>query len=238
MNDLERNYVASSDDARAARRADAFRVSDVVESYDRGASGLVREYERLSFEDVHPKVLDLVPESTGRVLDVGAGSGRDAAWFAARGHEVVAVEPSAAMRDAARARHDSPRIRWIEDRLPALEEVRRSRLSFDLVWLSAVWMHVPRSDRSRCFGRLASVVRPGGGMMLSLRHGTPPPGRPMEPATAAEIETFARRYGFRTVRVEKHSDAAGRPDVHWEIVWLQLPGGSGESRSDRGERRR
>ena len=56
---------------------------------------LVPEYERLSFEEIRAPVLDLLPECDACILDVGAGIGRDAAWFAANGHNVVAVEPSA-----------------------------------------------------------------------------------------------------------------------------------------------
>ena len=53
-------------------------------SYDVGASTIVPELERFSFEEIHAPVLDLLPESAGCVLDVGADSGRDAAWFAAK----------------------------------------------------------------------------------------------------------------------------------------------------------
>ena len=86
-------------------RQDAFGVRDVVASYDVGAPALVPEYESLSFEDIHAAVLDLLPDSAGCILDVGAGTGRDAAWFAANGHNVVAVEPSARFRAAANSTH-------------------------------------------------------------------------------------------------------------------------------------
>jgi SAM-dependent methyltransferase len=77
------------------------------------------------------------------VLDVGAGSGRDAAWFAANGYDVVAVEPSDAMLAHARKLHPSSRIHWVSDSLPDLANVRRLGLSFNLILLSAVWMHIP-----------------------------------------------------------------------------------------------
>ena len=179
--------------------------------------------KRLSFEKIHAPVLDLVPESAGCVLDVGAGSGRDAAWFAAKGHRVVAVEPSAELRAAGKERHGSPDIRWMDDALPALDKVLRSKLTFDLIWLSAVWMHVPPSTRARAFRKLVSVMSPGGSMMLSLRHGPPPPGRPMAPATAAEVEVLARRHGLQTILSESHADAAGRIGIWWVVVWLRLP---------------
>ena len=204
-------------------RQDAFGVRDVVASYDVGAPALVPEYENLSFEEIHASVLDLLPESTGCILDVGAGTGRDAAWFAANGHNVVAVEPSAQFRAAGQERHRSPDIRWMNDTLPALEKVLRSKLTFDLVWVSAVWMHVPRSVRARAFRKLVSVMSPGASMMFSLRQGPSPLDRPMEPATAVEVEELARRHGLQTVRRARSPDAAGRTEISWEVIWLRLP---------------
>jgi SAM-dependent methyltransferase len=58
-------------------------------------------------------LLDLIPQTPGTVLDVGAGSGRDAAWFALQGHDVVAVEPSNSMRAEAQRLHVDPRVQWI-----------------------------------------------------------------------------------------------------------------------------
>ena len=204
-------------------RQDTFEVHDVVASYDVGAPALVPEYESLSFEEIHTPILDLLPECAGCILDVGAGTGRDAAWFAANGHNVVAVEPSAQLRAAGQKRHQSPDIRWINDTLPALEKVLRSKLTFDLIWVSAVWIHVPRSVRARAFRKLVSVMSPGASMMFSLRQGPPPLDRPMEPATAAEVEELARRHGLQTIRREWIPDAAGRTEVSWEVIWLRLP---------------
>ena len=114
----------------------------------------------------------LLPQSSASVLDIGAGSGRDAAWLAANGHDVIAVEPSAPMRAAAASLHDNPAINWIDDRLPALGAVSRSGLSFDLILLSAVWMHVPESDRPRAFRKMINLLRPGGLMAITLRLGS------------------------------------------------------------------
>ena len=200
-----------------------FEVRDVVAAYNLAAPNLLAEYERPSFESVHAAVLDLLPESAGSVLDVGAGSGRDAAWFAARGHNVVAVEPSTAMRETAKARHRSPRIRWIDDSLPALNRVLRSKCSFDLVWLSAIWQHLPRSKRARSFRKLVSTLSPGGSMMVSLRRGPPPLGRPTHPATTDDIEKLARRHGLQTIRIRQHKDVNERKGVSWQTIWLQLP---------------
>lgn len=63
---------------------------------------LLDRYETVSAPDLHGPVADLLPAAPSQVLDVGAGSGRDAAWLAKMGHEVLAVEPSATFREAGR----------------------------------------------------------------------------------------------------------------------------------------
>ena len=40
-----------------------------------------------------------------RVLDVGCGDGRDSAWLAGLGHDVVAFDPSSEMIERARSQH-------------------------------------------------------------------------------------------------------------------------------------
>ena len=213
----------SSGNISATARSASFGVSDVVTAYDDSAPQLFDGYERIPFDSVHRQVADLLPESSSNVLDVGAGSGRDAAWFAEQGHRVVAVEPSSGMREAGNARHKSSKIRWLDDRLPALDKLLRTKSSFDLVWVSAVWHHLPACQRHRAFRKLVSVLSPGGSMMISLRQGPPAPGRPMSPATSAELERLARRHGLQVIRVTKSNDASGRKGVSWEVVWLQLP---------------
>ena len=200
-----------------------FTVRDVVASYNTNAPTLAPQYEDLPFEQVHASVLDLLPDAGACILDMGAGTGRDAAWFAANGYSVVAAEPATEMRNTAKALHRSPDIRWMDDALPAAEKVLRSKLTFDLIWLSAVWMHVPPGARAQAFRKLVSVMSPGGSMMLTLRQGPPPAERPMEPATAADVEALARRHGLQTVRSEGVPDFLGRDGIAWEVIWLRLP---------------
>jgi SAM-dependent methyltransferase len=213
-----------SPDARAEVKSGTLpAMSDPIAAYDRQGSELAELYESLSFEDCHRDALDVVPERPGLVLDVGAGSGRDAAWFAGSGWDVVAVEPAEGMRREGQQRHPQALIRWLSDRLPGLEAVHRLGLLFDLVWLSAVWMHVPPRDRQRAFRKLATLLKPGGRLIITLRHGPPPADRPMHETSAAELERLGLDFGLITLRVREQPDQLGRSDVSWTAVCLQLP---------------
>jgi protein-L-isoaspartate O-methyltransferase len=196
---------------------------DTIAAYDADAAALAARYESVAAPQVHAGLADLVPRGPGLALDVGAGSGRDAAWLAQLGHEVVAVEPAAALRAQGKRYHPIASIRWVDDRLPDLAAVHRLGLAFDLVLLSAVWMHVPPPARPRAFRKLVTLLKPGGVLLMSLRRGSPAPDRPMWPAPAGEVEALARQHGLMVVRSLEQPDALGRPDVSWTALCLRLP---------------
>ncbi len=79
--------------------------SDAIAWYDANAASAAARFEAYEPADLHGWLLNLLPQAPAVIMDVGAGSGRDAAWLARLGHEVLAVEPSAAMRAEARRMH-------------------------------------------------------------------------------------------------------------------------------------
>ncbi|MEV4924792.1 class I SAM-dependent methyltransferase [Streptomyces roseoverticillatus] len=117
--------------------------------YDEAAEALVEQYESVTFDEVHREVLHLFPSEPSSVLDIGAGSGRDAAALVAREHRVVAVEPSAEMRALGRRLHADQDIAWADDALPELPRLSAQQLRFDLILLTAVWMHLDEQQRSQ-----------------------------------------------------------------------------------------
>lgn len=194
-----------------------------IPHYDQHAARLVSQYESLSFEEVHALLLDLLPPPGATVLDIGAGSGRDAAWFAAQGYDVVAVEPSEGMLAHARRLHPSSRIHWLSDSLPDLAKVGRLGLSFDLILLSAVWMHIPPAARQRSLRKLATLLAPKGRIAISLRCGAPDTEREMHEVSLQELSNLALQFGLRVVRTTDSQDRLGRSAVSWTNVVLGLP---------------
>jgi hypothetical protein len=139
------------------------------------------------------------------------------------GYDVVAVEPSNAMRTRARELHPSTRISWIDDSLPELVQVRRLGLSFDLILLSAVWMHLPPSTRERALRKIAALLAPNGRIAISLRIGEPDGEREMYAVSLHELSNFAQQLGLRLVSTTDSADKLGRDSVTWTTVVLGLP---------------
>lgn len=199
-------------------------MSDPVDAYDAKAADLATRYESWPAEEVHSGFVKVLADGNGRMaLDVGAGSGRDAAWLASKGFGVVAVEPSASMRREAQARHPEANIRWIDDRLPELARVLELAIAFDRILLSAVWMHVPPDLRARAFERLVALLKPGGILLMTLRNGPDDQGRIMWSTSVEEIAQLAIRHGIDRFESRPSDDRFSRPGVSWTNVCLRRP---------------
>ena len=202
--------------------------SDVMagtEGYAEEAPALLVRYEGIVFADLHRDLAHLFPARPSRVLDIGSGTGRDAAGLAALGHRVTAVEPTAALREAATRLHPSPAIEWIDDGLPDLRRLNEREETYDLVMLTAVWMHLDEVQRRRAMGRVSVLVRQGGVVIMSLRHGPVPSGRRMFEVSADETVGLSQEHGLETLAVVSSGDEVlGRPGVSWSRLAFRRRG--------------
>ena len=196
---------------------------DPTAGYAENVDALICQYESVSFADVHRPVLHLLPTVPCRVLDIGAGTGRDAAALASMGHQVLAVEPSVAFRERAANLHPSARIEWVDDTLPDLARIPVEAV-FDLVMLTAVWMHLDLEQRQRSMTRVSGLLRPGGTLLLSLRHGPLPEGRRMFHVSPEETIHLAGGEGLSVVVARTHQpDFFGRSHVTWTSLAFTRP---------------
>lgn len=191
--------------------------------YDAQAKILADRYESMDFKKVHGWLFPFLPNTRGSALDVGAGSGRDAKGLLDLGFDVVAVEPSAQMRIEARKRHPEPEILWIDESLPGLDAIVRQGLSFDLILLSAVWMHVSPNDRPRAFRKLVSLLKPAGILAITLRQGPRDPDRPMFDISVEEFEHLARSHGMSILHSSTQGDHLGRSEITWHHLAMKFP---------------
>lgn len=208
--------------------------------YNENADKLAQQYISKSFEEVHESWSQFLPSiienPNARILDLGAGSGRDVkhlAELATKTHntknniQIFAVEPATTLSLIGQKTTQGLNVQWMEDSLPSLSNVTKKEVSFDLILLSAVWMHIPPSDRVRAIRKLANLLKPGGKLVISLRHGqtkTDFSERKMHTVCADELKSLATNVGlFTQLETTKEPDKLNRPDITWQTVVLQLP---------------
>lgn len=160
--------------------------------YGAEADALAVQYESVAFEEVQRGLLALFPAAPARVLDVGAGTGRDAAALARLGHRVTAVEPTAELRAHGRRLHADTAIRWVDDALPGLPRLRASAEQYDLILITAVWMHLDPAERAEGIRTVAELLAPGGTLAMTVRSGPVPTGRLMFEVPAGRPRRWRR----------------------------------------------
>lgn len=196
-------------------------MSESNAGYASEAPALLQRYEAMSFESVHSNVLSFFPSARSSIVDIGSGTGRDAAYLAAKGHKVVAVEPTPEMREGAKSIHIASEIEWIDDWLPDLHVLRARSETFDVVILNAVWMHLDLRERVAGMNSIASLMHPGSKVFLKLRHGTVPVGRVMFEVTGEEVLNLASPYGLAAVYLSVN-ESAQQHNADAGITWTDI----------------
>ena len=195
----------------------------VVKYYDRSAGRLAETYDGLKFEVVHRDLPEFLPERPGRALDVGAGSGRDAAALAARGYAVCAIEPSAALRRQSEAHYRGNNLTWIDDRLPSLSSLRGVQ-SFELILCSAVWMHLTADEQRASMVRFSELAAPDAILCITFRQARPGETVAIYSIKGEDVVADARVCGFRLLSESRSPDWVGRTGVEWRSLIFQKAG--------------
>lgn len=186
--------------------------------YAANAGTMARRYDSVTTDALLSGLRDLIPPPPAPVLDIGAGSGRDTAWFLARGHAVTAAEPVAAFREMIARR--APATTLIETALPDLSGVSGR---YGLILVNAVWHHLDAAARDRALLRYGDLLAPDGRVFLALRRGPVPPGAPLHDLDPRIEVTRAATAGLRLLR--RHDAPAHDPEtaaagISW--TWLAL----------------
>jgi uncharacterized protein (TIGR02246 family) len=180
--------------------------------YQEAATGAVVPWDD---RVVNPLLAGAVQVSPGsRVLDVGCGTGDNAAWLAAAGAVVTAFDVSPTAVALARARFPDAGIAW------AVADARHLptawRRAFDLVTEVYTLQVLPPGPRRAAGRALASAVAPGGTLLVvaRAREEAEPEGALPWPLTRAELEDLAGD-GLTLVSLREVTDDESPPVRRW-----------------------
>jgi SAM-dependent methyltransferase len=140
-------------------------VVDLRTAYDGGAARRDRT-EKASWKLAERSAFlqRLREAGSGRLLEIGAGTGQDSAYFQAHGLDVVAADLSPAM--VARCRE-----KGIDARVMDFLHLDFPPQSFDAVYALNCLLHVPDADLPMVLEAIRVVMRPGGLFFLGVYGG-------------------------------------------------------------------
>ena len=178
-----------------------------------------RAHENRHADDARPPASFLVEHANllvpGRTLDLAAGSGRNAAFLAAAGHRVVAVDVARAALEAARRRTTAIGVAQVD-----LDDPPFRPRSFDNVVM------IDFLDR-RLFGPILEWLRPGGVVLVdTFLIDQREVGHPRNPAFLLERDELRDRFAAERILAYREGRVAEATAVSYRagIVAVRTSG--------------
>ena len=131
--------------------------------YDAHAAEFCANTAAVDMSELYAPFLHEIPAG-GRILDAGCGSGRDSLAFLRKGYQVVSIDASAEMVNAA------TKLTGQQAKLLRFEALDFDN-EFDGIWACASLLHIARQDLNGVLDRLTKALKPGGVLYLSFKHG-------------------------------------------------------------------
>lgn len=186
------SHVSSPDPVRATTRV-----------YDAKAAEFAHNWDRLPPREHDPVDLLLdVLRPGARVLDAGAGSGRDLVRLRAAGHDAIGVDRSLGLAALAAAR--APMLLGDLRRLPLVDGC------MDAVLASASLLHIPATELPVALEECRRVLADDGRLALTVKAGTGTTidraGRHFTLWSADGLDTALANAGFTVTHASTDTD--------------------------------
>ncbi len=164
--------------------------------YERHASEYFQRTVGVDMSPLYDSFLDLLPPGS-RILDAGAGSGRDLREFVLRGYRCRGIDASPSL---ARLAHEYSSAPCDVKRIEELDETE----VYEGIWACASLLHLPKQTLIGSLARLHKALVPLGVLFASVQEGSGEQidrdGRFFALYTSSEFLEAVAAGGFTTVR--------------------------------------
>jgi len=197
-----------------------------LDYYEQNAVELSRRYESTALEALHA-LLRQTFSPGDRLLEIGCGSGRDAATAMAAGFDVCALDGSSSLLQEAIRLHPELAGRLHHLKLPG--PLPFANASFAGIFSVACLMHFNANELPGIIAEIARVLKPAGKALISVpagrsdidANGLDEHGRIFNLMPATSWQKLFAAHGFSTSTGAEEPDSLGRPGIAWVTFVLQ-----------------
>ncbi|MFC1657568.1 methyltransferase domain-containing protein [Candidatus Moduliflexota bacterium] len=205
---------------------------ETISHYDRDAGTIAERYETADMGMIHESLLRYLPKD-GEILELGTGSGREAAYVLQEGYDVTGIDASAGMVRESIRLHPELQNRVVCSPLPLQTGSPLLDRTFDAIVSIATLMHIPEHDLFECVTQIRTMLKPEGILFVSASMGRQEgvgdrdvQGRLFVERPADQIQLLFERLGFRFIAKHDTTDVFHRK-MKWFTLIMQKAGGGG-----------
>jgi len=191
--------------------SDKKKVDDTLSYYNSKAKDFVSGTVDVVFTEVQDVFLEYIPAS-GKILDFGCGSGRDAKYFLSKGYDVDATDGSEELCKIA------SEYAGVQVKQMLFEELDKVEV-YDGIWACASILHVEKKQLPDIIKKIAIATKKGAVVYTSFKYGQ------FEGVRNGRFFTYLTKESFGEV-------LRNVPELVIEKLWI-----SADVRAERGEER-
>jgi len=203
-------------------------VGRTLKHYIDNAAALVTRYEDADVKQLQHELAEAFPSGT-ELLELGCGSGRDAAFLLGKGFDVTVIDGCQAMLDHAVRLHPELQERMHLLKLPG--PIPFPDADFDGVYAIAVLMHLDAEGTRAVLREVTRVLKENGRLFFSVslhrddvgENGRDTKGRRFTSLAQDEWVEMCESLGLRALSIREEEDGLGRADVRWGSFLFEKP---------------
>lgn len=197
-----------------------------LEYYNNNAHYIFNQYNRAT-EGISSFFTSAFPSRT-KILDIGAGTGRDMQCLLDRGYDAYGIEPSAKLRQLALNKYPALDGRLFDGSIPVLDDSFSGQ--YDGVLCSAVLMHIPKELLFDTAYSIKRVLKHRGNLLISIPGQGPNTdsnhrdehGRLFNDYYPEYLQLLFERIGFQLTGKWETADSLGRGERTWITLLFNL----------------
>jgi SAM-dependent methyltransferase len=202
-------------------------MNSTLKYYEENATELSSRYETAQLDHLYMDCSNHFVSGT-KLLELGCGSGRDAAHLSLLGYDISGIDGSAELIKKALENHPELDGKLSQLILPA--QLPFADQEFDGFYSIACFMHFSQSDLNKILSEVIRVLKPDGRGLVSVPARRPDVnidgldrhGRVFNVLPSEQWLAIFQQAGFKAKAGPEQPDGAGREGITWLNYLLEL----------------
>ena len=195
-------------------------MNKTLSYYEKNAKQLSQRYESANVGHIHSLLTDTFPD-TSHLLEIGCGSGRDAAFMIKNGYSILATDGSEEMIETAKQCH--PELNNVLHVMHIPDDISFEPSSFDGIYSIATLMHLEKNDIESTINKISTIMKKGSSFLFSVSiqrddidsDGKDVMGRHFTTMPESEWIGYCEKYGMRLKYSKITGDGLDRDGIAW-----------------------
>ena len=189
-------------------------MKSILDFYNKNAMELSCKYESAQMEFIHSLLLKTFPQKSS-LLELGCGSGRDAAFMVSNGFKLTAIDGSAEMIRMALLHHPQLNGFLYKKRIP--DELDFAEESFDGIYSIAMLMHFSYSELTVIFEKINCMMKKKSKFLfsVSVNRKQDDTERYFNKFTKNDWIELGKKYNMKILFLHISDDGLGREEIQW-----------------------